>query len=122
MEPETPRLAIVVDRTSLGMVVRLAGELDLSTGRGLCAQLTELLAGAGPRLVIDVDGLEHLDSSGLRVLLTLGRDAHRAGVELRVVCTSQRHVRLFRITGLSQLLHVCESEEEALLPPAATAA
>src|SRR3954462_10112809 len=72
-------------RTEAGVsVVRLVGEMDISNADALGAELDRMMGngnGSGPgtganRLVVDLAGLEFMDSSGIAMLL---RAAARVG-------------------------------------------
>jgi anti-sigma B factor antagonist len=82
------------------VLVRLSGELDLSTVPILDRRLREALDDGGRRLVIDLRGLEFMDSTGLTMLLRWGRGAQQDGYELELVRGDARVHRLFELTGL----------------------
>ena len=73
------------------------------------------------RLIVDMEGVEFLDSTGLGVLVGgLKRvRAHDVGIDL--VCTQGRILRIFRITGLSKVFNIYDSVDEALASDAVPA-
>jgi anti-sigma B factor antagonist len=81
-------------------LVRLGGELDMSTVPLLEERLREALAGGGRRLVVDLRGLDFMDSTGLTLLMRWGLGAAQDGYELALVRGEDRVHRLFEITGL----------------------
>ena len=98
------------DRT----VVRVGGDVDAYTAPHLRAQLFALLRGGAKRLVIDLEGVEFLDSSGLGVLIAVRRRLASNGGSVCVVCTREPICRIFRITSLDRAVPVFASLEEAL--------
>lgn len=82
------------------VLVRLGGELDMSTVPILEARLREALDGGGRRLVVDLRGLDFIDSTGLTLLVRWGRGAEQDGYELALVRGEARVHRLFELTGL----------------------
>jgi anti-sigma B factor antagonist len=61
-----PQFEVSVERAGTTAIVRLAGELDLATA----PELAEVLHGLEPecqRIILDVTGLEFIDSTGLRL-------------------------------------------------------
>jgi anti-anti-sigma factor len=82
------------------VVVRLAGELDRSTVPLLEERLREALDGGGRQLVVDLRGLDFMDSTGLTLLVRWGRGAEQDGYELALVPGEPRVHRLFELTGL----------------------
>jgi anti-anti-sigma factor len=79
--------------------VRVRGELDMA-GASTLADGLRRLRERGERVVLDLDELEFIDMSGLRVVLTAAEDASRDGWEFAVTRGSPS-VR--RLIGLVQL-------------------
>ena len=86
-------------------LIALAGELDLSGAPALDQEIETLAARAGvERIVIDLRGLEFLDSSGLRVVALAERRLSAAGRPLVLVPGSETIQRVFEITGMIERL------------------
>ncbi len=64
--------------------VSLRGELDLATAPEL-EELLDARLGAGQEVVVDLRGLQFMDSSGVRVLVAGHAQASRAGTRLALV-------------------------------------
>lgn len=98
------------------VVVDVGGEVDMLTSPQLrTAVLEQLEAAAGVELVVlDLDGVTFLGTSGLAVLIEVRDAAHAAGVELRLVCTARRVLRPLTIAGLVPLFDIHETPEQAL--------
>lgn len=66
------------------------------------------------RLVIDLDGVDFMDSTGLAVLVGgLKRIKEHEGV-LRLSCTNDSILRVLSLTGLNKVFGVHESVEAAV--------
>jgi anti-anti-sigma factor len=89
------------------VLVRLAGELDISTAPILERHLHEALGG-GRRLVVDLRGLDFMDSTGLTLLVRWGRGAEQDGYQLALVRGDPRVHRLFELTGLDGVFSFTE--------------
>lgn len=74
-------LTIEVLQRADGVILQLHGELDLNNTRLLERAIADAGVGSGGILVLDLDGVDFLDSSGLRVLLG-GRGRPGAGTAL----------------------------------------
>jgi anti-sigma B factor antagonist len=86
-------------------VIALAGELDLSGAPALDEEITRLAAEDGVRrIVLDLRGLQFLDSSGLRVVALAARRLEAAGRALTLVRGSETVQRVFEITGMGERL------------------
>lgn len=96
------------------MVVEVGGEIDVYTAPRLREQIVELVNAGHYHLVIDIEAVDFLDSTGLGVLVGgLKRvRAHDGG--LRIVCTQERLLKVFRITGLTKVFPLHDSVEGAV--------
>ena len=101
-------------------VVEAAGELDLYTAPRLRELLLALDAEGRHRLVVDLEGLSFIDSTGLGVLVGGLSRTREAGGDLALVCASERVLRPFQITGLTEVFAVHPTVEAALAAPTGT--
>jgi len=109
---------VEVERRGTALVVRPVGELDLATVEELDRAIDE--AGPTPLLVLDLTGLEFLDTSGLRFLLKMQADLAAADSELKLARGSQEVDRLLTVSGFADRLPL-EDSVDAALPRAADA-
>lgn len=89
------------------VVLRLRGELDLATASELSEQLGRAEHDASV-VVVDLRGLEFMDSTGVAVLANADRRARERGGRLVVVRGGQQVQRLLELTGLDQCLEVVD--------------
>ena len=95
-------------------VVALRGELDLVDAVAVAAALAAA-AVSEPQVIVDLAGLEFIDSSGVAALARGRRQAWQAGGDL-VLAGPQREVLLvLAITRLSDAFRVYATVEEAAL-------
>lgn len=87
-------------------VLVASGEIDVYTSPELRRELHGVVATGAPSIVVDLGGVDFIDSSGLGVLVgALKRMRERDGaVVLRAMTPSTRKV--FDITGLTELFDV----------------
>jgi anti-sigma B factor antagonist len=80
------------------LVVVVQGELDIATAPWLDDALTEARATQAARIVVDLQAVSFIDSSGLRVLI---KHAHTDGPGARVRLTkgSPQAQRVFELSG-----------------------
>ena len=95
-------------------LVRVEGELDIVGAPRLGVTLSEVLRERPERLVIDLNKLEFLDSTGLAMLLNARRRAIRAGIGLSLVCDVPATLRLLEMTRLDRDFRVFPSVGAAL--------
>jgi len=98
------------------VVIRVAGEVDMLTSPQLRATvLDQFVESAGVELVVlGLDGVTFLGTSGLAVLIEVREAAHAAGVELRLACTARRVLRPLTIAGLIPLFDIHDTIDRAL--------
>jgi anti-sigma B factor antagonist len=84
--------------------VRALGSLDLATTAELDAKLTELCAAGHDLIIVDLGGLDFMDSSGLRLLLSWDSLARRDGISVHLVPGPPTVQRVFEVTGTAGVL------------------
>ncbi|HZA77251.1 MAG TPA: STAS domain-containing protein [Acidimicrobiales bacterium] len=97
-------------------VVSVYGELDVATSPSLRERLIRLVGDGSPRLVLDLEGVDFLDSTGLGTIVSALKRARTHGGDLRLVCTEARIRRLFEITGLDKAVPLHASLDDAIAP------
>ena len=81
-------------------VVEAVGELDLATVEPLRAEIKRVLAGDADRVLLDLSRLEFIDSTGIRLLLEVHREASQRGDRLRMRRGSLAVQRVIELSGL----------------------
>ena len=98
------------DRT----VVMVGGEIDVYTAPKLRDKITELVAAGTYHLVIDMEAVEFLDSTGLGVLVGGLKKVRAHDGSLHLICNQDRLLKIFLITGLAKVFVIHESTAAAL--------
>ena len=98
------------DRT----VVVVGGEIDVYTAPKLREQLIDLVSSGQYHLVVDMEGVEFLDSTGLGVLVGGLKRVRTHNGSLQLVCSQERVLKVFRITGLTKVFAIHDTVEQAL--------
>ena len=104
------RLQISIEHQSDVVVVRLTGEVDVATAPELDQRLQEIATGGHTNVVIDLSGVEFMDSTGLHSIVRAQyfADANRRQLTLRH--GSPQVQRLFEITGVLDRVSFEDSE------------
>jgi anti-sigma B factor antagonist len=95
-------------------VVHVGGEIDVYTAPVLRERLDEHISAGRHNLVVDLEGVSFMDSTGLGVLVGRLKLVRVNDGTLRLVCSSERILKVFSITGLDRVFHIFASVEEAL--------
>lgn len=96
------------------VIVTVAGEVDVYTAPQLRSALEERLAAGQNKIVVDLQGVAFIDSTGLGVLVGQLKALRRVEGTMRIVCADERILRLLAITGLDQILPLHDSVDAAL--------
>ena len=104
-------LQVVAEETSTGAVIRLVGELDMSTA-GMLQPVFDLVLGEGTEITIDLRELRFSDSSGLRELLRVQGYAEAGHSRLALVPGPPQVMRLFEIAGLLESFRFVEDAHQ----------
>lgn len=107
-------LSVTTARHDDVSVVTVDGEVDVYTAAQLRQTLDQEIAAGNIRLVVDLDNVGFLDSTGLGVLVGRLKLVRNDSGWLRIVCSSERILRVFRITGLDKVFGIHPSVEDAL--------
>jgi anti-sigma B factor antagonist len=94
------------------VVVALRGELDVADAVSVAAALAAVAA-REPEIIVDLAGLEFIDSSGLAALVLARKQARQAGGDLLLAAPRQQVLRVLAITRLVDDFCVHASVDEA---------
>jgi anti-sigma B factor antagonist len=98
------------DRT----VIEVGGEVDVYTAPTLREQIIALVEAGQYHLVVDMERVEFLDSTGLGVLVGGLKRVRAHDGSLALVCTQERILKIFRITGLTKVFPIHGSVADAV--------
>jgi anti-anti-sigma factor len=90
-------------------IVRLAGEFDLTCERPFQEELGRVLNGNTETLVLDLRGLEFIDSTGLRILIQISALTRSDGVNFAILCSVPVR-QVLKETGLDGVLPVIDAK------------
>ena len=94
-------------------ILRPRGDLDVYTVGSLRDALGKLVEERSARVVVDLDGVPFMDSSGLGALMGGVRRLRETGGDLAIACTREQHLKLFTITGFGEGVSIAPTAEEA---------
>ena len=95
-------------------IVAVGGEIDVYTAPKLRDKITELVADGVFTIVIDMESVEFLDSTGLGVLVGGLKKVRAHDGSMELICSQDRLLKIFRITGLAKVFTIHDSESAAL--------
>jgi anti-sigma B factor antagonist len=95
-------------------IVTVSGELDLALCIKLAPELNAALRSAARAVVIDLEAVSLVDSSGIALLLNAFRRLDHAGRQLAIACPMGSPRRAFELTALDRQLPMYETRRDAL--------
>jgi anti-sigma B factor antagonist len=95
-------------------IVEVEGEIDVYTAPRLRELLIELVNTGFFQLVVNMEKVEFLDSTGLGVLVGGLKRVRAHDGSLDLVCTQERILKIFRITGLTKVFGIHDTVDEAI--------
>jgi len=98
------------------VVVVLRGELDVAVAVRIVAELS-VVAARERDMIVDLAGLEFIDSSGLAALARVRKQARHAGGDLLLAAPQGQVLRLLSLTRLIDVFSVHASVDEAARDP-----
>jgi anti-anti-sigma factor len=97
------------------VVLHLTGELDLASSTIFERALEDPALAAAPLIVLDLDDLKFVDSTGLRIILQAHEGARGRGQEFAVTPGSPQVQRLLSITSVADHMRVIASPDDELV-------
>ncbi len=106
-------LTLATEEVEGATIIAVGGEIDVYTAPRLRDKITELVADGVYSLIIDMEGVEFLDSTGLGVLVGGLKKVRAHDGSLQLICTQERLLKIFRITGLAKVFTIHDSVASA---------
>ena len=94
-------------------VIVVSGEIDVHTAPELRERLSTLIERGTYRLILDMEDVEFLDSTGLGVLIGGLKRIRAHDGSIDIVCTQSRILRIFDITRLDKVFDIYDTVGDA---------
>jgi anti-sigma B factor antagonist len=95
-------------------IIEVGGEIDVYTAPRLRESIVSAIDAGHRRLIVDVEQVEFLDSTGLGVLVGALKRVRADGGSLDIVCTHERILKIFEITGLDKVFGLHSTVDAAV--------
>lgn len=94
-------------------ILAVKGEVDVYTAPRLRERIVELVSQGNHQIVVDLEGVDFLDSTGLGVLVGGLKRLRSHDGDLSLVCTQPRILKVFEITGLTKVFSIFDNVDAA---------
>lgn len=105
---------VVEERRNGATVVAAQGEIDVATAPALRETLELVIERDEGPVVVDLTAVTFIDSTGLGVLIGARQRSMDAGRALSIVIVEPRILKVFEITGLTEVFSIHQSLESTL--------
>ncbi|WP_420618049.1 STAS domain-containing protein [Candidatus Poriferisocius sp.] len=95
-------------------VLTVTGEIDMATAPRFRQRLLAVIGTGAQNVVIDLSGVDFIDSTGLGVLMGGAKRVRSAGGDIRLVMAGSRLADLIELTRLDRVLDVFDSVSAAI--------
>ncbi|HOX39018.1 MAG TPA: STAS domain-containing protein [Candidatus Brocadiia bacterium] len=109
-------MALKINAREVGSaaVVDVTGEVDMHNSPELRKVLKRLVGAKKPLIVVNMSGLDYIDSSGLATLVECLQGTMKNGTKFSIFGLNPRIKNIFTLARLEQVFRICESESEAV--------
>lgn len=95
-------------------VIKIAGKLNTGASPEAEAYINERIDEGATKILLNLEELDFISSTGLRVILATGKKLSALGGKI-VLCSPNHTVSdVFKMSGFNQMFSVLDTEEEAL--------
>ena len=94
-------------------ILDIVGEVDISSAPWMFSQIWQSSQKGSRSLILNLEKLDFMDSSGLQVLLRLREKLKNKNQDITLVGPQPQIKKLLRLTGFDKLFALHESNEEA---------
>ena len=102
-------------RKNKTMIILISGEIDHHTSIELRRQTESALAQMGGRnIIFGFEQVTFMDSSGIGMMIGRYKQLQALGGRIAIACANERISEIIRLSGLTKLLPLFETIEEAL--------
>ncbi len=95
-------------------VIFLEGRLDVHYSSEVEAEINKLIEQGKKKLIISLNDIEYLSSSGLRIFIAISRKLKEVDGQLKLIKLNETALKIFKIVELIDMFDIYDSEEEAL--------
>ena len=103
----------VVEKDGMAML-KLNGEVDVYTAPKLKSRLIDLVDQGKFKIIVDLEEVDFMDSSGLGVLVGGLKRVRSHDGTIALICTQENILKIFRITGLVKVFPIFEDHDQAV--------
>lgn len=102
------------DKKTKYRIIDIEGEVDVYTSMDLKKALNKLIDEGQLQLIINLDKVSYMDSSGLGTLVAVLKKIKKENGALKIINLSPSIKKIFELTRLTKFFEIFENEENAI--------
>jgi len=95
-------------------ILTISGEIEIYNAGHLKAALQQMLDKGQNRLVLNMEEIPFIDSTGIGALLLMVPLIRKAGGDIKLAAVSENVLKVFQITQLSKFFQIYDNDTEAV--------
>ncbi|GIO24313.1 STAS domain-containing protein [Oceanobacillus sp. J11TS1] len=99
-------LSISMNENRNVKVLEVSGEIDAFTAPDLKESLMPLVKESDNQIVVDLEDVQYMDSTGLGVFVSALKTSKENGSHFTLKNVQERVLRIFEITGLDEIIDI----------------
>lgn len=99
---------------SIVTILRPEGRLDITTAWQFRLKLQDCMGSSGPHVIVNLEQVSFIDSSGLTSLVAGMRDADKMSGSFCICSVHPEAKLVFEVTMMDSVFEIYESQEDAL--------
>jgi len=96
-------------------VIYLKGRLDVHYSTGIEEEINKMIAQGKVQLIINLQDVEYLSSSGLRIFIATERQLKNKNGKLKLVKMSEAVKKIFMVVELLDMFEIYATEQDAVM-------
>ena len=107
-------MEIKVEKVNDIVLVAVAGELNMDNSNRLREAFKKLLKESNDKILLDLEKLSFMDSSGIATIIELFQDLKKVNGRMCLCCVNKKIIGVFEITKVHKLFSIFDSRDAAL--------
>jgi anti-sigma B factor antagonist len=102
------------DQSGSTAILRIHGDITSASDGDLTAAYARAIDAGASTVILDLSGLEYMNSGGIGLLVTLLVRAQRGGAHLMATGLSEHYRQIFELTRLDEAIAIHDDEAAAM--------
>lgn len=107
-------MKLIIEKDASNLIIKLKGPLDLHTAQDFKEQVKKQLSKKINNIVLDLEIIDFIDSSGIGAILSLYKKIENKGGKIVIINMSPTLKRIFEVSGILKIIEAYTSRQQAL--------